>query len=266
MTTRIKVCRCGKEFEATGGKRICPLCSEQKNAAYDEREQSENLDRARTPVEVLVELYMQKYSPASDSLTPRQHLALDRKIIRQTKKALAAKHPLARVWREFEFRLFVIAYRRGVLTNERWTKLRRMYPFGDAYKKQLAVLYQDVMGKPIKQRLHGYYGESYLHADDLSLVLPLLRKMFDDPEYKPPTANWEDKNGALLNRLLQSEDSHGGRYGYLPSTRQQVEAKSAEIEVAQEEPIDSEQIAHGKQDEIDAVAAELLDSIDWGGL
>lgn len=138
---------------------------------------SVNLDRVRTSVEILVELYMKKLGPDSENLKPRQHIALDRNISSLTKKIMAVDYP---VFEEFEFRLFVIAYRTGDLTPELWGKFRRMHPHGDPYQLALASLFHEVMGRPatrVKAQRHGWP----FHGDDLESELPLLRQAFDDP-------------------------------------------------------------------------------------
>lgn len=159
---------------------------------------SVNLDRARTRVEILVEFYMKKLGPDSDNLTPRQHLALDRQISKLTRQILAEEYP---VWHEFEFRLFVVAYRAGKLTPELWSKFRHMHPLGDAYKTALALLFRDVVGRPVtrvKARRHGWP----LHGDELESELPTLRRRFDDPAYEPSAREQYDE---MLDTLSEED-------------------------------------------------------------
>jgi hypothetical protein len=85
-------------------------------------------------------------------------------------------------------------------------------------------------------------------------------KVENKPEEKPS----EDTSSFLAALLLAflggrggDDERYGGRYGYLSGTRPHM-SKPLEKEG------DPEQDAHEDQDAIDAAAAELLDSIDWG--
>jgi hypothetical protein len=166
-----RICRCGREFESTGRCRSCPQCREARYADWQERYESTTLTRRRTIAEVLVELHMEK---------ERNHTpALDRKIAKTRRRIAACKQHKA-IYNEFVATLAVVAYRRGILTEERWAAMRAMHPDGDKYREALHLLFQEVTHRPLPLRY------VFTYIDDLALQLPVLRRMYREPGYTPP--------------------------------------------------------------------------------
>jgi len=264
------LCReCGKEFERCN-QWICPDCREVMNAAYRARCESECLDRCREPAEICIELYMAKYGPESDSMNPRQHLALDRKIASMVKKLTTGdvtSHD------EFIILVCVIAFRQGVLTEERWAQMRRMAYLERKWRNEIRELYKVVAGHPLKEPRGWSAMEGRLSSDHLEPTLPMLRKLFEDPTVTPAAKN--DADSGLDTRFRSLLDSFAMIF-YLRATPDR-QAKMRDnwkrnghndlldlvgYPVKEPELLNPEQIAHADQDAIDTIAATLLAELD----
>lgn len=252
-------CKCGKEFPRCH-RRVCPECAKAQTEAYRARHQADNLDRRRDPVEIYVELCMKKYGPQSDALTSRQQLALDRKIATLSKSLLTGR---GHVHHEFYMLVCVVAFRRGILTEECWARMRRMDYHGQRWQSEIRDIYTALGGQPLKECF--FYGKRIieLSSDQLEPVLPMLRKLADNPTAAPQedtaaTSQKENRKnesalglwGALLGLGFGDEDErHGGRYGYgckLPQPKPEPEI------------VNPEQVDHADQDTIDAEFYEIM--------
>ena len=182
------------------------------------------MTRRREDVEILIELYMERYN--GDPRSDRQWASLERKIDAQRTKVLTG-YPDLVTHDEFRMLVCVIAYRRGILTPERWAEMRRLAYSGD---KTIVLRdhFRDIMGRPLSDEQRSkHYSPASIHVDTLRPELPTLRKMFDDPNWRPSARREE--------------------------SRQESEATEDE---------NPEQIAHPDQDRIDRIAAEVLAEID----
>jgi len=116
-------------------------------------------------------------------LPARDRIALERQI-RALGVELCTTERDDSIHNEFRMLLCVAAYRRQVLTPERWARMRRLLYSGGRWLEELRELYAVMMGVPLLEPLsRGKY--DILQVDDIEPLLSILDRMVDEPAWMP---------------------------------------------------------------------------------
>lgn len=281
---RIRTCKCGKAFETLGDRKcddcraaqtaanpackcktcgkidrycrrgICPECREATRARRVAAWEAPVENRRRTLAEQYVELYMTKHSHASDDLTPRQHLALDRKLTATYKR-------VADDWfEEFKCLVFVLAIKQGKLAPDRWNWFRCHRTNTYVYRAAVATLHHEVWGSP----RHWTPSEHNINANFVGRVLPKLRAQLanstveseapQDATDEVTDAKWADLAKWVAQSPMETQFTVlKMMFGFIARNEEEI--------ANTENTFNPEEIPADNQDAIDAAFGELMDGV-----
>jgi hypothetical protein len=230
----------------------------------------------RHQVQMYVETMMTRYSPKWERLSEKMRRSLEQDISRREKRLKEVQYP---DYNEFAGKLLTIAWREGRLTTEQWKELQQFTYNEDEWRVAIESLYHEISGDTT----------FYVNNDKMVAALPWIRARLD---YKPIYLKEEKKENLLL--IPQVDPKPTAHSSVAPKTPTQAQPQSnddglllltlaliarltdrlkdkepahtVKQETVKPEPINPEQVDADDQDRIDRIAAELLDSIEWGAI